>query len=161
MDRARTAVALGLTGLALGLIGVGASSYLTYAHYSSPSVLACPDRGTINCAKVTTSSYATQFGVPLVILGLIYFVATCFVQNPWAWRSTSPSLRGARVLLAAGGTAMALWLIWVELFRLDAICLYCTVVHAVAVVLFVLTLLGTAATSPGFEDVEEQPVPTR
>jgi uncharacterized membrane protein len=146
MSTGRTADVLGFAGLALTLLGTGTSIYLTVAHYSSSTVLACPDRGTINCAKVTTSSYSTQFGVPLVIFGLVFFAATLAVQNPLAWRSPSRRVRGTRVVLAAGGAAAALWLIWVELFRLDAICLWCTVVHVVAILLFMLTGLGTAAT---------------
>lgn len=151
MSEDRTATALGLGGLSLTLAGTGAAAYLTVAHYSSPTVLACPDRGTINCTKVTTSSYATQFGVPLVLFGLAFFAVTLLVQNPVAWRSPSRVIRTARMVLAAGGAAAALWLIWVELFRLDAICLWCTAVHAVAILLFVVTGLGTAATSPAVD----------
>lgn len=35
-----------------------------------------------------------------------------------------------------------LYLVYVELFRVDAICLWCTAVHVLTFLLFVVTLLG-------------------
>jgi uncharacterized membrane protein len=139
---------LGLAGSGLAAAGIGFASYLTVAHYTDPTVLACSDKGTVNCLKVTTSSYAVQHGVPLALLGLMFFVVTLVLQLPPLWARADPLLRLVRLALAAGGAAAAVWLVWVELFRLDAICLYCTGVHVVAVALFALTGIGTAATSP-------------
>src|SRR5579864_3149502 len=139
---------LGVAGTVLALVGLGFSAYLTWAHYSDPASLACSDKGTVNCLKVTTSSYAVQHGVPLVVLGLGYFVVALVLQLPPLWARPDPRLRGARVAVATVGAAAAVWLVWVELFRLDAICLYCTGVHIVAVALFALTGIGTAVTAP-------------
>ena len=138
---------LGVGGTALAAVGVGLSTYLTIAHYTSATTLACPEHGTIDCAKVTTSSYAVQHGVPLVVLGLVFFVTSLALHLPPLWASTARWVRGARLAVAATGAASAVWLVWVELFRLDAICLYCTGVHIVAVALFVLTGFGTAVTA--------------
>jgi uncharacterized membrane protein len=137
-----------MAGTALSLLGIGVSAYLTYAHYTAPTVLACPERGTVNCLKVTTSSYAVQHGVPLVVLGLAFFAVSLVVQLPPLWLRVDRRLRAARLGVAVVGAAAAVWLVWVELFRLDAICLYCTVVHVAAVALFALTGIGTAATAP-------------
>lgn len=139
---------LGLTGTALSLLGVGVSAYLTYAHYTEPTLLACPERGAVNCLKVTTSSYAVQHGIPLVVLGLVFFAVSLVLQLPPVWLRPEPWIRGARLAVAVIGAAAAVWLVWVELFRLDAICLYCTVVHVAAVALFMLTGIGGAATAP-------------
>jgi uncharacterized membrane protein len=159
-SRRRTALVYGLLATALTLGGIGVSIYLTIAHYNTKVTLACPDTGLINCEKVTTSSYSMQFGIPLAVLGLAFFAVTLLLQNPWAWRSSSRLLRRARLAVAGGSALMVLWLIWVELFRLDAICLYCTSVHALSIILFILTVLGTAATAPlpdfGDDDEEDE-----
>jgi len=42
----------------LCLVGLAVSAYLTVEHYSSSTTLACPESATINCVKVTTSSYS-------------------------------------------------------------------------------------------------------
>ena len=45
-----------------------------------------------------------------------------------------------RTLGGAVGVATALYLVYVELFEVDAICLWCTAVHVVTLVLFGLLL---------------------
>jgi uncharacterized membrane protein len=37
-----------------------------------------------------------------------------------------------------------LYLVWAELFRIDAICLWCTVVHVVTLALFAVVVLEVA-----------------
>jgi uncharacterized membrane protein len=139
---------IGLAGTALALAGLGLSAYLTAAHYTTAATLACPEHGTIDCAKVTTSSYAVQHGVPLAVLGLVFFAVSLALHVPPLWARGDRWLRATRVAVATVGAAAVLWLLWVELFRLDAICLYCTGVHLVTIALFVLTGIGTAATAP-------------
>ena len=63
------------------------------------------------------------------------------------------------MVVATGGAVMVLWLLWVELFKLDAICLYCSAVHVLSVILFISTGLGTAATAEPaetFDDDDEE-----
>jgi len=155
-SRARTATRFGVANSILAIAGIGVSVYLTIAHYTSAKILACSDKGTINCQKVTTSSYSKQFGIPLAVLGLGFFVVTLAFQNPWVWRSASRLIRRARMAVAAGGAVMVLWLLWVELFKLDAICLYCTAVHVLSVLLFISTGLGTAATAEPAEIFDDE-----
>lgn len=135
------------TTLAPALVGLAASVYLTWSHYTSPRVLACPDTGLVNCAKVTTSPQSMLFGiVPVALVGLGYFAAMTALSVPAAWRARSQTLRRARLALAAAGALSVVYLVYVELFRVDAICLYCTAVHVAAVLLFAATSLATAAT---------------
>lgn len=134
----------GPTSLVLAVLGVGVSAYLTVEHYSSSTSLACPETGAINCVKVTTSSYATLLGVPVAVLGLLFFVAMAVLCLPQAWRSDRPAVHRARLVGAVGGALFVLYLVWVELFRVEAICLWCTAVHVLAVALFAVVALATA-----------------
>jgi uncharacterized membrane protein len=131
----------------LCLIGIAVAGYLTYAHHTTPKVLACSDKGLVNCTKVTTSSYSRVFGVPVADMGLGYFLAMAALCSPPAWHSPNRLIRGLRVAAAGAGVGMVIWLVYVELFRLDALCLYCTVVHVVTVLLFITVALGTATTA--------------
>lgn len=133
--------------LALIALGIGDSTYLTISHYTAHVTLACPETGVINCTKVTSSSYSEILGVPLALLGLLFFVGNLPFHLPIAWRSPSPLLRRLRLIASGTGILMVFWLIYVELFRLNAICLYCTAVHVLTVLLFIVTALGTALTS--------------
>ena len=119
------------------------SIYLTIEHYSGSTVLACPESATINCAKVTTSSWSRFAGIPVAVLGLAYFVAMALLVTPAAWRRRT--LDPVRVISAGLGTAMVIYLVWAELFRINAICLWCTVVHVCTLGLLATILWHTAA----------------
>jgi uncharacterized membrane protein len=138
---------LAWTGTILALIGFGLSLYLTVAHYTTPEILSCAENSIVNCAKVTTSSYATILGIPVALLGLLYYVSMIPMQLPIAWRNKSVALKRVRLASSVIGIVMILWLIYVELFKLNAICLYCTGVHIITVLLFVTTALATAASN--------------
>jgi uncharacterized membrane protein len=127
----------------LCLAGIGVAAYLTIAHYNARVVLACPETGIVNCAKVTESPQSAILGVPVALLGLLFFVAITPLHLPAAWRSESVLLRRGRVGAAVAGILMVLYLVYTELFTLDALCLWCTAVHAITFLLFVVTLIGT------------------
>ena len=133
-----------LTTLILSLAGLGVSIYLTITHYSTSVSLACPDTGTINCEKVTTSPESVVFGIPVAVLGLAFFVFMVAVNNPLAWRSPLRAIHLARVLSVIVGIGFVIYLIYVELFKVNAICLWCTSVHVITFALFVLILFSAA-----------------
>lgn len=120
----------------IALVGLVISGYLTVEHFTSPALLACPEGAVVNCAKVTSSSYATILGVPVAVLGLAYFVAVAALVSPAGWRRRA--LDPVRLVAVAAGVLMVLYLVWVELFAVSALCLWCTAVHVCT-----LALLGT------------------
>ena len=131
---------------ALAIAGLGVSVYLTVAHYTSSSILACSDKGLVNCAAVTTSPESMVFGIfPVAVLGLAFYVLMFAVTSPWAWRATWPVLRWVRVGSVAVGMVFVLYLIYTELFTLNAICLWCTSVHVITFLLFGLIVFSVAA----------------
>ena len=73
--------------------------------------------------------------MPVAVLGVVFFVAGAALCLPAAWRSAAPALRYARIGWAVGGVAMVVRLVYAELFQIDAICLWCTVVHAITAAL--------------------------
>ncbi len=133
--------------LALSLMGLGISAYLTYTHFQ-PQALVCSDTGLINCAKVTTSAQSRFLGIPVAILGLGYYLVMTVMNLPPLWRSADRRVHLARLALAVVGIAFALWLVAAELVIIDNICIWCTSVHVVTFLLFVLivttvpTMLG-------------------
>ncbi len=135
-----------LTTWALALAGLGVSTYLTITHYDSSVPLACSDKGVINCALVTSSAESMVFGVlPVAVLGLAFFVFMTAAVSPWAWRLKFPALTWVRVASVVIGIGFVLYLVYTELFTLDAICLWCTSVHVLTFLLFALIVGGAAA----------------
>ncbi len=133
------------SSLALSLVGLAIATYLTITHYRDPAALACPDSGVINCTLVTTSSWSVVLGIPVAVLGLIWATVMTFLCLPAAWRSGRQWIDTARLVAALVGAATVLYLIYVELFRVGAICLWCSAVHLVTIALLAVILIGRAA----------------
>lgn len=123
----------------LALAGLGVATYLTIAHYDTKVALVCPENSTINCAEVTTSPESVLFGIPVAVLGLAYYA----VQAVLAWLPRRMQFRGlemGRLVLAIGAMGFVLYLVWAEVVRIGAICLWCTSVHVITLV-FLLVLV--------------------
>jgi uncharacterized membrane protein len=133
------------TSLGLSLAAVAIASYLTVTHYTDPAALACPDTGIVNCTLVTTSSWSVVVGVPLAVLGVVWAVVMTALTTPWAWCSAARWVDGVRLAVSGAGAAMVVYLVYVELFQIGAICLWCTAMHVTAVCLFGVILGGRAA----------------
>jgi uncharacterized membrane protein len=153
-----------ITTFSLSLLAVGLTAYLTITHYTDPTALACPDTGIVNCTAVTTSSWSVIVGVPVALIGLLWAAAMAMLNSPWAWRSRVAWADPARLALSGAGALMVLYLVYVELFRVDAICLWCTGVHLTTIALFGVILAARASVrdrdaprAPGSHDAPDAP----
>ena len=139
-----------LTTLVLALIGLGESIYLTITHFDKV-VLVCSSNATINCEKVTSSPQSVIFGIPVAMLGLLFFVPMVALCLPVAWRSADRRIHLARLALAVTGVGMIIYLIIAELFLIKAICLWCTGVHVITFLLFVIIVTSAPLVlTPGY-----------
>jgi len=113
--------------------GIAVSIYLTMLHYGGV-VPACPTSGTINCEAVLSSRYALIAGtsIPTSAAGIVWFAisAGLWTRAP-GW---------VQVAWALVGLATVVYLLFVEIVLLGAICLWCTAVHALVVILVVIAL---------------------
>jgi uncharacterized membrane protein len=132
------------TTLVLAIAGLGVSVYLTIAHYTTAVSLACPNTGAINCEKVTTSPESSVFGIPVAVLGLAFYLFLVAIMTPWAWRSGRREVALARLLSLVVGIGFVLYLVYAEVFQIGNICLWCTSVHVITLVLFALTAISAA-----------------
>jgi uncharacterized membrane protein len=136
---------LPLATLILSLYGLGASIYLTIAHYDTHIGLACSDKGLINCEEVTTSSQSIVFGIfPVAVLGLAFYVFMVAVNSPWGWRLSWPAVRWLRLGSVIAGMGFVLYLIFAEVDQIHAICLWCTSVHVATFFIFALLIFHAA-----------------
>ena len=136
------------SSLAVCTAGLVIAGYLTWEHFTGATSFACPQTSTINCVKVTTSSYSTIAGVPVALLGLLFFGALTLMCLPAAWKSMLPFLRALRLGSVTTGVLLVLYLIWAELFRINAICLWCTAVHILTIALFAIVAMAAALSGP-------------
>jgi uncharacterized membrane protein len=128
-----------VAALLLSLAGLGVSIYLTIDHFAKIPIV-CSDSGVVNCEKVTTSAQSHFLGIPVAFLGLLFYVAMTAVNLPAAWRSLDRRIHILRLAMTAVGMCFVLYLVAAELIIIRNICLWCTSVHVVTFLLFVLTL---------------------
>ena len=124
--------------MAAGVVGLGVSIYLTFVHFSAAQ-LVCSVSGAIDCERVLGSGYGVIAGtaVPTSAAGIVWFAVAgvlAVLQN-----------RRAQVAWSAIGLLTVVYLVFVEIVQLGAICIWCTVAHAMVVVIFVLTVTVRAA----------------
>lgn len=145
--------------LLLALAGLAVSIYLTVTHFDKVA-LVCSSNGTINCEKVTSSPQSVIFGIPVAMLGLVYFVPMVLFCLPAAWRSADRRIHLARLALSVVGVGMIVYLIIAELFLIKAICLWCSSVHVITFVLFVIIVTSAPAVlAPGYGEPDGDRLP--
>ena len=145
---------LQLTSLVLAVLGLAVSVYETIAHFNGNKLAGCPTggHGTFNCTAVITSSQSMVFGVlPVAILGLAFYVFVVAIMTPWAWRMDSLKIGPLRVSVGwlrlatmITGMGFVMYLIYAEVYQIQDICEYCTVVHIITFLLFCITLVAAA-----------------
>ncbi|HEV2414240.1 MAG TPA: vitamin K epoxide reductase family protein [Candidatus Dormibacteraeota bacterium] len=122
-----------VVGLVAAVAGAAVSIYLTVLHYVGV-VPGCPVTGPINCDAVLTSPYAVLAGtsVPTSAAGIIWFAISAVL-----W--TRPVGR-VQLAWSALGLLTVLYLVFLEIVRIGAICLWCTAAHLLVVFIFVVAL---------------------
>jgi len=137
---------LRLTTFLVALAGLGVSIYLTIAHFTEATLAGCNETaGLVNCTKVTTSPQSYVFGIPVAVLGLAFYLFMVAIMSPWAWRAARREVHLVRIAALIAGMGFVLYLLYAELFIIGSICLYCTSVHALTFILFVLTMFAAAS----------------
>lgn len=134
--RHRMAVAL------LALLGALLSTYLTLYHYGLIGSLVCG--GAQSCGKVQASRYALFLGVPVAVIGLAGYgcllaVALAGLQGRFAAGAGATKLLA---LVSALGLAFTIYLTYLELFRIHALCRWCLGSAVIIAAIFAVSLRG-------------------
>lgn len=134
--------------LVASLCGLGVATYLTLAHYSTAVSLSCPlGGGAIDCQAVTTSPESIVFGIPVAVLGLAFFVAMFVLALPPLWRSQNRFVAPLRLASVFVGIGFVFYLLYAELYEIGKICIWCTSVHVLTLIIFGAVVTGWNETS--------------
>jgi uncharacterized membrane protein len=140
---------------ALSIIGLGVAGYLTYVETQAvPAV--CGPVG--DCNAVQASSYSKLFGVlPVGVLGMAGYVA---IVVAWLWgRFRSDRLADYAPLaiqaMTVFGVLFSVYLTYLELFVIRAVCAWC-LTSAVIITLLMLLAMPLALASLGSEAAESE-----
>ena len=124
----------------VALAGVFVASYLTLYKLGYIGTLAC---AVGSCETVQTSKWATFLGVPVGAWGVGYYIGVLTLAIAGLTARLADSRRLSEILLGvtAFGLVFSLWLTYLELFVIHAICQWCVVSAILATILFVLSWL--------------------
>lgn len=106
-----------LASTAVAAAGLVIATYLTIVHYTGADAACFIAHG---CTVVQRSPYATLAGVPVALLGLGGYLTILA-----ALRADGDAGRTVAALAALVGAGFSGWLTYVEVARLDAICVWC------------------------------------
>jgi uncharacterized membrane protein/protein-disulfide isomerase len=145
--------------LAFALLGLGASGTSTYVHHqllTDPTYTSfCDVSGTVSCTQAYLSAYGSVLGVPVALVGVIFFAAILLMialapvpaapvpagkkARADGTKSVHENVTAYVFALSAFGLAFSLYLAWASFFQLRAICVLCAMTYVAVLGLFIVS----------------------
>lgn len=121
------------------LLGFSDAVFLTWEHYTLTSI-GCPVSPWINCLAVTSSKYSEIYGIPLALLGAIYYLFLAV----FLWlgnRKNKESKMFLHLFLIASsfGLLFSTYLLFVQAVLIKLFCLYCLASAVISYAIFTFT----------------------
>jgi len=124
------------------------SLYLTFVHYRG---YVSPCYVVKGCEEVQTSAYSVILGVPLALIGTVFFALMFYLSIGVLTGSRVRVVQAYKVLAFLGALAI-IPLFLLQAVVLDAFCTYCVATEVIMLVLWVLSFL---ITTPGRSAAED------
>jgi len=123
-----------ITMLIISFLGFLDATYLTVEHFMG----AVPNCSIIKgCDIVATSQYATIGTIPIALLGSLYYLSIFLLSIVYLdTKRESFLFLASRIPLA--GFFVSLYLIYLQIFVLKAICMYCMISAISSTLLFIM-----------------------
>ncbi len=119
--------------IVLSVIGLLISLYIKlYIETGDNNVLGCKINSYVNCTNVINGPYGKVFGIPLSLFGAFYFLVLIALYAVDYYNDYLIAV------ISLAGIVSVINFVFLELFVINHICLYCTSVHVVVVLIFIL-----------------------
>ena len=134
------------------LLGLGASATSTVVHHrllQDPRYLSfCDVNETVSCTSAYLSAWGSLAGVPVALLGLIWFAGVLVLVLVGGRRASpfSENVPGYLFALTTVGLAFVIYLAYGAFFVLRTVCLMCVLTYVAVVGIFVIS--GYSASFP-------------
>lgn len=123
-----------IVGIGIAIVGIFDASYLTIEHLRGVPVQCGILQG---CDIVTNSAYSEFLGIPTAAMGVLYYIFAAGILIAMADMK--------RVLFAYAFSALSVigflfsaWFVYLQLFVINAICIYCMLSATSSTLLFLL-----------------------
>ena len=125
--------------IALVIIGIAVSIYMTIYKISGNDGMCL---GSGDCSTVNASRFSEVNGIPVAVFGIIGYAALLFVH---IFETRNEFFRKNGTLLIFGmaltGFLFTLWLVYVELALLNAICPFCVTSQVAMTIIFIIAVV--------------------
>ena len=140
----------------LAVLGLGVAGYMAYIEITHENAV-CGPIG--ECNVVQTSQYATIAGIPVAVLGLVFYLAVLVlwaVQRSGVGKWARPAAL-ALLGLAAFGVIFSIYLTLLELFVIHAVCMWCVTSALITTLILVVVVAQlTRRTAPAGASQRQQ-----
>ncbi|HUK80381.1 MAG TPA: vitamin K epoxide reductase family protein [Nitrososphaerales archaeon] len=125
----------------MSLFGLGAALEVFFTYYllgQSPPF--CSPEGFFDCTRVLGSTYSQIFGIPLELFAATYFIINLALVYVIAFGSDNLFRRAISAIFIWRflGLMIVPYLVFIELFIIHALCIYCTMMHIAIVADFII-----------------------
>lgn len=124
--------------LIVSFLGFLDASYLAAKYYSGEPITCSLLEG---CEQVTTSQYAAIFGVPVALLGAVYYLFI-FLAAIYYFDSKNERVFYKVAPIIAAAFLATLYFVYLQLFVINAICIYCMFSALTSTILFGLGIIA-------------------
>lgn len=128
---------LGIFILLVSFLGFVDAAYLTIEHFRG---LTPPCSVIIGCELVTTSRYAVVFNIPVALLGSLFYFTVLILAVAYLESQNRKFLTAAAVLTPFGFLA-SVWFVYLQVYVIKAICIYCVGSALSSTILFILGMV--------------------
>jgi uncharacterized membrane protein/protein-disulfide isomerase len=134
----------------LTLVGLASALVSLYVHVhllAQPGYASfCDVSTTVSCTQVYQSRYAYLAGVPVALLGALWYVSVLLVLAgaQWGWASLRENASGYVFLLSTVGLGFVIYMAYASLVLLKIVCLVCVVTYIAVAALFILSGIRTS-----------------
>ncbi|PIR04483.1 MAG: hypothetical protein COV59_00710 [Candidatus Magasanikbacteria bacterium CG11_big_fil_rev_8_21_14_0_20_39_34] len=118
--------------LVLGLIGFADATYLTFKHLNG--ALGCSF--STGCETVLSSKYATIFGIPVALPGVLYYLSLIFLSLLY-FDKKNPLCITLLSHLTWIGLLASIWFEYLQIFVIRANCPFCLISASTSLILFI------------------------
>lgn len=133
----------------LAVLGIADSGYALSQHYATPETSSCDINETISCTAINQSEYSVFLGVPVAGLGMAGYAFLAVLAAAIMLRFRERFVAWLLLLVSIAALAFSLWLTWVEVFILKAVCPLCVtsllIISAISVLALLVVLQTTKA----------------
>ncbi|MFH1284940.1 MAG: vitamin K epoxide reductase family protein [Candidatus Peregrinibacteria bacterium] len=112
------------------------ATYLTVAQISGSELNCTIFEG---CNEVARSKYSEIFGIPVALFGALFYL-TMLILSLLYYDTRSRAVLSIIPPIAAAGFLFTLYLVYLQLFVIHAVCIYCMFSALTTTTLFVLSI---------------------